>query len=328
MGLLLSIFLGFVPMFLFSWFIYGLDRYEKEPKALLGGAFLWGAVVAAGAAFIINTTFGVGIYLTTGSENGADFATGSFVAPVVEECLKGLAVLLVFIFFYREFDSVLDGIIYATVTALGFAATENSFYIYTQGFLEKGSPGLAMMVFIRVILVGWQHPYYTAFFGIGLAIARLNRNTLLKLFATIAGITVGIVAHSFHNTLLTIITGVTALVVGTTFDWTGWIIMFIFILLMIYRDGQLLVGNLQEEVRLGMITGEQYLTACSANPQGWARFTAFLHRRYQITNRFYQLCGELAHKKNPLARVGDEGGNTAIIIHLQEELKKLSSLVA
>jgi RsiW-degrading membrane proteinase PrsW (M82 family) len=232
--------------------------------------------------------------------------------------LKGFAVLLVFIFFYREFDSVLDGIIYATVTALGFAATENSFYIYTQGFLEKGFPGLGTMVFIRVILVGWQHPYYTAFFGIGLAIARLNRNTLLKLFAPIAGITIGIVAHSFHNPLLTIIPGVTALVVGTTFDWTGWIIMFIFILLMIYRDGQLIVKNLQE----------QYLTACSANAQGWARFKVFLHRRYQTINRFYQLCGELAHKKNQLARVGDEGGNTAIIIHLQEELKKLSSLVA
>jgi hypothetical protein len=181
---------------------------------------------------------------------------------------------------------------------------------------------------IRVILVGWQHPYYTAFFGIGLAIARLNRNIILKLFAPIAGITIGILAHSFHNTLLTIIPGVTALVVGTAFDWTGWITMFIFILWMIYLDGQLLVKNLQEEERLGTITREQYRTACSANAQGWARFKAILHRRYQATNRFYQLCGELAHKKNQLARVGDEVGNTVRISYLQEELKKLSLGVA
>lgn len=120
-----------------------------------------------------------------------------------------------------------------------------------------------------------------------MAIARLNRKVLLKLFAPIAGITIGIMVHSFHNTLLTIIPGVTAFVVGTTFDWTGWLIMFILILLMIYRDGQPLVKNLQEEVRLGTITREQYLTACSANAPGWARLKAFLHSRYQTTNRFY-----------------------------------------
>ena len=55
MGILLSLFFGFVPMLLFAWLIYWLDRYEKEPKVLLGGVFLWGAVVAAGGAFLVNT---------------------------------------------------------------------------------------------------------------------------------------------------------------------------------------------------------------------------------------------------------------------------------
>ena len=94
----------------------------------------------------------------------------------MEETLKGLAVLVVFLVFRREFDSVLDGIIYAGVAALGFAATENAYYIYTYGYQESGWSGLLSLTFIRVILVGWQHPFYTAFFGIGLAVARLNRN--------------------------------------------------------------------------------------------------------------------------------------------------------
>lgn len=38
MPLLVSIFFGFAPMFLFAGFINWLDRYEKEPKALLGAA--------------------------------------------------------------------------------------------------------------------------------------------------------------------------------------------------------------------------------------------------------------------------------------------------
>ena len=63
MAFLVSLFFGFVPMFLYSAFVYWVDRYEKEPKALLGAAFFWGVVIAAGGAFIINTLFGVGIYI-------------------------------------------------------------------------------------------------------------------------------------------------------------------------------------------------------------------------------------------------------------------------
>jgi protease PrsW len=49
MPFLVSLFFGFVPMFLFAGFIYWLDRYEKEPRLLLGAVFFWGAVIAAGA---------------------------------------------------------------------------------------------------------------------------------------------------------------------------------------------------------------------------------------------------------------------------------------
>ena len=72
MVLPLSVFFGFVPMFIFAWFVYWLDRYEKEPALLLGGVFIWGAVVASAAAFLINTVLGLGIYLATGSQGAAE----------------------------------------------------------------------------------------------------------------------------------------------------------------------------------------------------------------------------------------------------------------
>jgi RsiW-degrading membrane proteinase PrsW (M82 family) len=97
----------------------------------------------------------------TGTQIAADIATPSIVAPVVEETLKGFAVFLVFLIFHDEFDSILDGIVYAGVAALGFAATENTLYIY-NGFHQYGWSGLAFLVFVRVILVGWQHSFYTA----------------------------------------------------------------------------------------------------------------------------------------------------------------------
>src|SRR5512142_490693 len=158
MALLVSALFAFVPAFLMAAFIYWLDRYEKEPLPLLGAAFFWGAVVAAGGAFIINTLFGLGIYALTGSGDVADQATASLVAPFVEEGLKGLAVLLVFLLFHKEFDSILDGIIYAAITALGFAATENVLYIFGHGYLDNGWSGLWQLVFIRDVIVAWQHP--------------------------------------------------------------------------------------------------------------------------------------------------------------------------
>src|SRR5512147_188567 len=180
MAFLGALFFGFMPMFLFAAFINWLDRYEKEPKLLLGAAFLWGVVIAGGGAYILNTAFGIGIYALTGSEGAAEFGTTSIVAPIIEEGLKGLAVLIVFLLFRNEFDSVLDGIVYAAITAMGFAAVENVLYIYRNGYLENSWQGFWTLVIIRVLLVGWMHPFFTAFTGIGLAISRLNRNPLVK----------------------------------------------------------------------------------------------------------------------------------------------------
>ncbi len=230
MPFLISLFFGFVPMFIFAAFVYWLDRYEKEPKILLGAAFFWGVVIAAGGAFIINTAAGMGIYIFTNSEVAAEIGTASIVAPFVEEFLKGLAVAIVFFLFYKEFDSILDGIIYAAIVALGFAATENTLYIFRNGYQEGGWGGLFLLVFIRVVIVGWQHPFYTAFTGIGFAVARTNKNMLIKLIAPLIGFGVAVTTHAFHNTFGGLIGGLGGLAAGTFVDWVGWTFMLGFIL--------------------------------------------------------------------------------------------------
>jgi len=321
MALIVSLFCGFVPMFLFAAFVYWLDRYEKEPKALLGAAFFWGVVIAAGGAFIINTAFGIGIYLFTGSESASDFGTSSIVAPFVEEFLKGLAVLIVFLMFRREFDSILDGIIYAGIAALGFAATENVLYIYERGFVEGGWTGLWALVFIRVVIVGWQHPFYTAFTGIGFAISRTNNNILIKIIAPLAGYAVAVTTHAFHNTFGGLVGGLEGLAMGTVIDWFGWTLMLGFIIWMIAHEYNIVKRQLKEEVGIGLISAAQYQQALSPLTMSIAPFGG------RATARFYQVCGELAHKKEQFARHGDEKGNAAIIESLRKELAALSPRV-
>lgn len=328
MGALLSLFFGFIPMFFFAYLIYWLDRYEKEPKLLLGVVFLWGAVVAAGAAFVINTLFGMGVYIFTQSDMATEMATGSLIAPIVEESLKGFAVLLVFLVFRREFDSILDGIVYAAIVGLGFAATENAYYIYNYCYQESGMSGLFSLVFIRVILVGWQHPFYTAFIGIGLAMARLNRSLVVKGLGFLVGWLVAVSAHALHNTLANLLSGVGGRVVGTALDWGGWFLMLVFILFMINRERLTIVKELREEVELGNLTDRQYKTACSALAQTGARLAGLFSGQFGSTSRFYQVCGELSHKKHQLELLGDESGNAALVERLRGELRLLSDRAA
>ena len=327
MGLIISGLIGFGTSFLFASILYWLDRYEKEPILLLGGVFLWGAVVAAGSAFIINTVLGLGIYIFTNSDMATDLATGSLIAPLVEETVKGLAVLGVFLFFRREFDSVLDGIIYAGVVALGFAATENTYYIYTYGFQDGGWSGLVSLAFIRVFLVGWQHPFFTAFTGIGLATARLNKNWLVKVLAPLVGLSVAMFVHAFHNTLAGLLGGTAGIVIGAAVDWTGWLFMLGIVIWATRRERQHLVKYLAAELKVGTITPAIYRTATSSWLQMFARLKGLFTRRYLTTARFYQACGEYANKRWQYDRLGDESGNLAIIQKLRQEITRLAPTV-
>jgi RsiW-degrading membrane proteinase PrsW (M82 family) len=323
MTVIVSIFLGVIPAIFYASFVYWLDRYEKEPLLLVGGVFLWGAVVAAGGAFILNTVFGIGVFIATGSEAASSIATGSISAPLVEESLKGLAVLLVFFVFRKEFDNLLDGVVYAGVAALGFAATENSLYIY-RGFEAGGVEGGIMLTFIRNIMVGWQHPFYTAFIGIGLAIARETRHTLLKFVAPIAGWTIAVFLHAVHNTTALFLVDLGSLFLFSLVEWFGWFTLFALVVWFIYRERKYLQQYLKEEVALGNMTVKQYRTATSAISMWLARFRALTSGKFGPTHKFYKNAAELAHKKRQLDKQGEEKARP-IIDQLRQEMAALSA---
>lgn len=323
MPLLGAFFFGFVPMFLFAVLVNWLDRYEKEPKILLGAAFGWGVLIAGGGAFILNTAFGVGLYALTGSQSIAEFGTSSISAPIVEEALKGLAVVIVFLLFRSEFDSVMDGIVYAAITAMGFAAIENVLYIYRNGFVEGGWEGFWLLVFIRVVMVGWMHPFFTAFTGIGLAISRTSSNTAIKFLAVPIGFSAAVFTHAFHNTFSGLIGGFGGFVAGMLVDYLGYALMLGFILWMIVHERNILKRHLPEEVEKGYLSTKQYHSALSFIQMN-AYLSALMSGSFLKTARFYQVCGELAHKKEQFTRLGDERGNTRIIEDLRSELVALA----
>jgi RsiW-degrading membrane proteinase PrsW (M82 family) len=284
-------------------------------------------IVAAGGAFLINTFIGLGVFIVTGSEAASSLTTSALVAPVVEEILKGFAVVLVFLLFNKEFDSTLDGIVYAGVTALGFAAAENAYYIYTYGFAEEGWQGFWFLAFIRLGLVGWQHPFYTAFVGIGLASARLNRNLIVKLFAPVLGFIAAMSTHALHNILASFFQGSGGILFTTALDWTGWLIMLGFIILVMFIERQKLKTHLKPEVERRILTQSQYETATSFLKITRARIKAIFQGNYLETTRFYRKAAELSLKKNLRSRLGEEKGNGEAIQLLRDQVAELSKAI-
>lgn len=325
LAFLAAILFSFIPALIYSYILYWLDRYEKEPKHLILGAFLWGMVVAAGGAFILNTFFGIGVWAVTGDEAITNLLTGSISAPLFEESFKGLAVLLVFLIFRSEFDSVLDGIMYAGITALGFAATENTLYLFDQGYVESGWEGFFTLFFLRVVLGAWNHAFYTAFIGIGFALARLNRSWVVRILAPLLGLCVAMFAHFLHNTLASFTQsdcGFILAMFGT--DWFGWLFILGIIVWAIVSERNWIKKNLAEEVENGLISPAHYRIAYSPWTVSVLRLKALFSGKYTATREFYHLLVELAYKKHHRSRLGEESGNSLKIEQLRDEISKLA----
>ena len=167
--------------------------------------------------------------------------------------------------------------------------------------------------------------FFTAFTGIGIAIARMSRNVLVKIIAVPVGYTLAVLTHAFHNTFSSLIGGAGGFFVGLLADYLGYAIMLAFVIWMIFHERNLLKKNLREEVANGSISQRQYDTAISFF-QTNAHLTALTSGSFGSTRRFYQVLGELAHKKEQLTKIGDERVNRRIIEQLRGELIHLAPL--
>lgn len=325
LGILASVVVAVVPTALYALTVWWLDRYEREPGWLLLITFLWGAVPAIIVSLIAEVILDIPLS-ALGKGLAYDVAGAGFGAPLIEESAKALALLGVFFFYRREFDNVLDGIIYGALIGFGFAVTENFFYI-VNSLLEGGLMQWSVVAFMRVILFGLNHALFTAATGAGLGLARLSKNGLVKVAAPLGGWAVAITLHAIHNigASLTEATYCLSFLAAFASDWIGILVMFIIITLVWRQEKKWIVEELKEEVGLSL-SAEEYALIVSWNQRLAARWGALLgadFRRWQQLGRLMQTATELAFKKYQLRAYGDEGGNQAIVDGLRQALKGL-----
>lgn len=113
-----------------AWFMHK-DRYEPEPRGLIALAFVLGMFAFVVSRFLEDHTDSL-LALALGRATLPHWAHLAFLVAPFEELAKAAVVRFRF-YPDPEFNEPVDGIVYATSVAVGFATLENALYMQAAG---------------------------------------------------------------------------------------------------------------------------------------------------------------------------------------------------
>ncbi len=242
---------GILQTVLYLLFVRTIDMYEREAFRYVLPVFVWGFTVSVVVALLFNTLLSVTIS-TVATSGTTDFLTTVFVAPVVEESIKGLGLLLAFVvsilaagrLWATEFSGVMDGIVYGSAVGFGFAIAEDLLY-----FAQSGPETFV----VRRVFGGFAHAAFTSLTGVGLGLVLWVRSDFLKVSLPVVGLLGAIVLHSFFN------------LIATLFGVLAYVLMFVVVvayIVLIFAwlavERRAIREELREEVAAGVLSPDEY----------------------------------------------------------------------
>jgi RsiW-degrading membrane proteinase PrsW (M82 family) len=300
---LLALAATLIPTSLYALLLWWLDRYEKEPWPLLLAAFGWGALSV------------LPLLLFSGGAIGPSTSV-SLLVPVIEETLKALALVVLFVFRRDEFDGPLDGIVYGALIGFGFAMVENFFY-----FLWHPET-LSALFWLRSIVFGLNHAFFTSVVGITLGAMRYVSRRWLSYPALLVSLLGAICLHMLHNAAVHHL-------LGALLSWIslsmGVLVVLAVAMLAWRSERRCLLEELGEEILLGLMSEADYAEVVSPARRTRAQLRALLRgdlRRYQRIARLHHDITELAFCKHRL-RIGDPAIDAARLPELRGEIATL-----
>lgn len=181
------------------WFV---DFYERESLGVVALIAVWGATAAPAVAIALRQP-------VLDRFGGDDFSQQAMVAALVEEPAKGVALVLAFLLStaaarhlgIRAFDGVTDGAVFGAAVGLGFAFTENLFFLVQQDSIISGLEVFAVRTdFGGVAML--QHAIYSGAFGAALGYASWQGSRVERVAISVGGLALAIFAHALHNGLV------------------------------------------------------------------------------------------------------------------------------
>ena len=191
LNLSVSFLLAATPALLLLRYYYRQDRERPEPKGLVVRIFLLG-IAATFVAIPLELLMSVfqGLF--------ADFPllTALFkafvVAALVEEYLK-LTIVRVFAYRNRNFDEIMDGVVYTVVASLGFACMENILYVM------GGTIGTALT---RAVTAVPLHATASGLMGYYIGRAKFAPSPRIERALISRGLRIAIFVHGTYDFLL------------------------------------------------------------------------------------------------------------------------------
>jgi RsiW-degrading membrane proteinase PrsW (M82 family) len=181
MNLLLS---AIAPILVVIIFIYVMDKYEKEPVRQLIFNFFMGAIVSIIITTFLYVIIDIPLPLHNKTSVFEQFIKAFFVVGLTEEFSKYIIVRY-YAQPHKEFNEPFDGIIYAVMVSMGFAATENLMYV-SQGGLETAA--------IRAFTAVPAHATFAILMGYFMGKAKFSNN---RVIVNLTGL---FLAALFHGT--------------------------------------------------------------------------------------------------------------------------------
>lgn len=182
------------PALLWLVYHYWKDRFRPEPVRFLLLAYVLG--IGSGWLGLQAYEWLTRLGLTAdphglATTNPLGFlAYALFVVGPLEEAVKFVPFALVCVRL-RVFDEVIDGVVYASAVALGFASYENWVYM---SFLE------GVELWARAVASPLTHAMFASIWGYACARARLRRASFA--IAAAVGLAVAALAHGLYDFLL------------------------------------------------------------------------------------------------------------------------------
>ncbi len=289
MSVLHAILLAVLPTALYGTLIWWLDRYEKEPLALVAIAFTWGAAPAIALAVLVELVLAVPL---AHSPLGPYSARWS-LAPLVEEPLKAVALLGLFTWARREIDGPLDGIVYGALVGFGFSMTENAIY-----FLHAPDPSALFL--LRSVLFGLNHAFFSAVVGLAFGAVRYWHVRPLKALAITAGLAGAVLFHGLHNFLVAVVASF-----GVLLSWlvqSMGIVAVLAVMILTWRnERRWMEQELGDEIRTGVISHADYTDTLSSSRRSRRQLQALLGSgwlAFRRVRRLQHLITELAFCKS------------------------------
>ncbi|MFC0674115.1 PrsW family intramembrane metalloprotease [Brachybacterium hainanense] len=297
------------------------DRWDPQPIGLLLSAVLWGAAIAVGISYVVNTAVSLLAYVISGSEGFASVVGAVVSAPITEETSKGLGLVLLFLIARRYFNGPLDGLLYGALIGGGFAFTENILY-YGNALDSGGVTGLVVNGFIRGVIGIFGHAVYTSLTGVIMGLVARKWGTLPGVLVFLVATWPGIALHALWNGSSFLFPSFAGLVVMLLVEMALSFVWLVLIGVLVWDEARLTRVRLGDYANRGWLTHEEVtmLATWSGRREGrrWARQIGAL----PVMKKFIRDSADLASVRQ---RLMADGANPKAVEHERQLLGKLTA---